>query len=140
MKKSWIAILIVLGVALIGGIIFLVWQNKALEDKYEHLEDYYEDRYDEDLDNTPNVNPNNTPNVNPNNTNNYISKDEALQIALNDLKLNKNEVYDIDVELEYKAKYNKQIYEISFDYKQYEYEYFIDAQNGDILNSYKSWD
>ena len=115
-----------------GGIVFLIFQNKALEDKYEHLEDYYEDRYDEDLDNTPNVN--------PNNTNNYISQDEALQIALKDLKLNKSEVYDIDVELEYKAKYNKQIYEVSFDYKQYEYEYFIDAQNGDILNSYKSWD
>ena len=52
LKKSWIAISIVLGVVLIAGIIFLILQNKTLEDKYEHLEDYYEDRYDEDLDNT----------------------------------------------------------------------------------------
>ncbi len=67
-----------------------------------------------------------------------ISKDNALKIALDDVKLTQSDIRDIDIELDY--KYGQTVYEITFDYQQYEYEYYIDARNGDIVKSFKEID
>lgn len=68
----------------------------------------------------------------------YITRDKALEVALNDMKLSKNNVYDVDVEFETKTNHGSNVYEVSFDYNNYEYEYYIDATTGKILSSYKS--
>ena len=52
--------------------------------------------------------------------------------------LNQKDIYDLDVELDY--KYNKNVYEIDFNYQQYEYEYYIDAITGTIVKSFKEID
>ena len=99
--------------------------------KYDNLEDKYEDRYDNEL---------NVDNPTNKNEDNYISKDRALEIVLNDLKITKNDIYDLDIEFENKYRYDGVVIEISFDYNRYEYEYYIDATNGNILDSFKSRD
>lgn len=68
----------------------------------------------------------------------YITRDKALDIALNNAKVKKNDVYDISVELDY--KYNQTVYEIDFNYQNYEYEYYINAESGKILHSFKELD
>ncbi len=78
----------------------------------------------------------NTPNYKE--TNNYIGKDKALDIALEHAKLKESEVYDLSIELE--DKYNARVYEIDFNYKNYDYEYYVDALTGDILHSFKEID
>ena len=95
--------------------------------------------------NQENLNTNNTPNYNePTNENNnesnekYITKDKALEIALKHAKLNQNDVYDISIELEYKYKSN--VYEVDFNHKYYDYEYYVDAVTGEILRSFKEID
>ena len=126
-KKENHIVLIILGIIifiLVIGLVVLIIKYEHLEDHYDHLEDMY------------NYQINNNTELN----NNYISRDEALNIALNDLKATRNEVYDVDLELEYKARYQTLVYEISFNNKNYEYEYFIDATSGKILDYYKSWD
>ncbi len=99
--------------------------------KYDNLEDKYEDRYDNEL---------NVDNPTNKNEDNYISKDRALEIVLNDLKITKNDIYDLDIEFENKHRYDGIVIEISFDYNRYEYEYYLDATNGNILDSFKSRD
>lgn len=69
---------------------------------------------------------------------NTISKQDALNIALQDAGLNENDVYDIDIELDY--KYNTKVYEIDFDYHDYEYEYYINTETGEIVKSFKERD
>ena len=71
------------------------------------------------------------------NNSTYITKEEALNIALKHAKLERNSIYDISVEFDY--KYGKTVYEIDFDYQKYEYEYYIDATTGDILHQFKEW-
>ena len=96
------------------------------------------DNYNSNIENnnnsiTDNNNINNS--ITNNNTNkNYISKDNALKIALNDAKINQNNIRNIDIEFDY--KYNQTVYEVTFDYKQYEYEYYINAENGNIIKSF----
>lgn len=70
--------------------------------------------------------------------NNYISKDEAIEIALKDINVSKSDIYDLDAELE--KKYEKIVYEVSFNYGIYEYEYYIDALNGNIIKSFSERD
>ncbi len=83
---------------------------------------------------------NNTTSTNNSSSSKYISRDKALQTALNSLNVSKNSIYDLDIELENKARYQKVVYEVSFDYNNYEYEYYIDATSGKILDSFKSRD
>lgn len=72
------------------------------------------------------------------NNNNYLSKEEALNIALNNEKINQSDIHDLSVELDY--KYNQTVYEIDFNYMEFEYEYYIDAVNGEIIHSFKERD
>jgi len=61
-----------------------------------------------------------------------ISRDEAIEIALNHASLNRSEVDFDDVELEYED--GRKEWEVDFDHGNWEYEYDIDAQSGDILD------
>ena len=62
-----------------------------------------------------------------------IGKDAALQIALTDADLTRDQVTDIDVDLE--QNFRSASYEISFECGRVEYEYEVDAYSGDILYS-----
>lgn len=66
--------------------------------------------------------------------NKYIGKDQALQTALSDAGLTAAEIYDIDTDFE-SNRYSAW-YEVSFETHGMDYEYVIDAANGNILNSY----
>lgn len=70
--------------------------------------------------------------------NKYISRQQAINIVLKDVGVNQNQIYDLEIELDY--KYNQVVYEIDFDYQQFEYEYYINAENGNIVKSFKEWD
>ncbi len=61
-----------------------------------------------------------------------IPKNEALQIALTDAGLTKDQVVDVDIELERNLRYAW--YEIDFESGSSEYEYRIDAYSGEILS------
>lgn len=63
--------------------------------------------------------------------NEYISKERALDIALNNVSLTKEEIYDLDIDFDNEPTY--QVYEISFDHNKIEYEFEIDAISGEIL-------
>lgn len=90
-----------------------------------------------DSNNTSNNGSNNTTN-NETQNNKYISRDKALSTALEHAGVKQSEIYDIDIELDY--KFGKQVYEVSFNYQSYEYEYYIDATTSDVLHSFKEWD
>lgn len=63
----------------------------------------------------------------------YISKNEAIDIALNDAGLSRSLVYDIDAEFE--KSHGRAWYDVDFQDHAMEYEYVIDAVNGSVLNS-----
>ena len=117
-------VFICLGIIIIVALIVLVFSYNHLENKYDNLEDMYNYQI----------------NHNENLNSEYINRDRAIAIALDDLNLKRNDAYDLDIELEYKSRYEKAVYEISFNNNHYEYEYFIDATSGKILDYYKSWD
>ena len=79
-------------------------------------------------------------NVNTTNTNNttdngnYISRDDALKSALEDSGITESDIRDLDIELE--DKYGQTVYEVTFDYNQYEYEYYINREDGSIVKSF----
>ncbi len=135
MKKKNIILGIVLLfiIIILSGVIFYIYHKyETLEEKYEELYDK-DDDYDFDEDINKPLDQNNT-------TNNYLSRTEVLKIALKDLKINEKDIYDLDIELENKPRYNTVVYEVSFDYDYLEYEYYIDAKTGKILDSFKSRD
>ena len=63
-----------------------------------------------------------------------IGRDEALQIALEDAKLTREQVSDVDIELE-RRLFRSDRYEIDFESGRTEYEYKIDAHTGEILSA-----
>ena len=130
-KNIIIITLFIVIILLIIAVIYLGLKNEFLEEKYEYLN---ENKYNNSEVNN-NSNNNNSENVENNSTQN-ISRDEALDIALKDLKVDKNNIRDLDIELEYKVRYGKTIYEVSFDYNYFEYEYYIDATDGTIFKSF----
>ena len=79
-----------------------------------------------------------TDNQNTTNDKNYIGRDSAISIALKDLKLTKNDVYDLECELD--NEFNQIVYEVTFNYKNLEYEYYINAESGKIIHSFKELD
>ena len=139
-----IILLISIIVILIAGMGFVAVKYEQLEHKYE---DRYETPYDDDdygtsdqLDDNDVTESQDNKTTKKTTTAKTISRDKALDIALKDMKVSKTQVYDIDVELEYKTRFQKQVYEVTFDYDRYEYEYFIDATSGKILDTLKSID
>ena len=71
-------------------------------------------------------------------TKSYIGVEKAKQIAFNAVGVNANNIYDLEVELDY--EYRTMIYEISFNANGREYEYEINAINGSIINGEKELD
>lgn len=68
----------------------------------------------------------------------YIAIEKALAIALENVGANRDLVWDIDIELE--RKFGQVVYEVSFSYEKYEYEYYINAKSGEIIKSFKEID
>ena len=60
-----------------------------------------------------------------------IGQDRALEIALGDAGLTRQEVRDVDVD--YEREHGAGVYEVSFEKGAAEYEYSIDAKTGEIL-------
>lgn len=134
-----VILLVVIIIILIIGVVFLFFRYEKLEDKYERV---LESSYDIDFDDNEitRVSPPNKTTNKPTATVKYITREKALQIALKDMKLSSDDVYDIEVEFESKTTHGNYVYEVTFDYEAYEYEYFIDAKTGKILSSFKSRD
>ncbi len=62
-----------------------------------------------------------------------LSKDDAIQKALEKAGLARNNVTDLDCELI--GKWDYIVYKVEFDYDGNEYEYTVDAKNGEILHA-----
>ncbi len=92
--------------------------------KTEHLEDYI----DNELDYRTN---------NPQESG-YISKEEALNIVLNNLDIAQTDLYDLSIELDH--KYNTTVYDIDFKYNRLEYDYYLNAKTGEIIKSFSERD
>ncbi len=139
-RKNIIIILLgIIIILLVVGLSLFIVKDKFLEDNYEKLEDRYEYLFENSLNNKENTTNNDDNSSNDNTQNNKtISRDEALDIVLKELNLKKNNLRDLDIELEYKVRYGKSVYEISFDYDYLEYEYYLDPESGKILDSFKS--
>ena len=71
-------------------------------------------------------------------TSTYISADRAVDIALENIGATRGAVRDLDVELDY--EFGQKVYEVTFDYNQYEYDYYINPESGDIIKSFKEID
>lgn len=71
-------------------------------------------------------------------TSKYITIEKALDAALKSAGLTREQVRDIDVELE--RKFGQMVFEVSFDAGQYEYEYYVNAESGEIVKSFKGLD
>lgn len=143
-----IMLLVVIIFILVIGMAFLFYRYEKLESKYDRrLESGYFYDFDDDFD-LPNDDKlpvsddkkTSKTTKKPTSVVNYISREKALSIALKDMKLSTSDVYDIDVEFENKTTHGNYVYEVSFDYQNYEYEYFIDAKTGKIITSFKSRD
>ena len=61
----------------------------------------------------------------------YIGNDAALSAALTHAGLSRDDVKNIDIELDY--EYGLMVYEVEFESGSAEYEYGIDARSGDII-------
>ena len=139
--KWMIGFLIVIVIILFGVTVVLFEKYEDVLEDYDELKNPVENNYNYDTnDNSVNNNSvNNDDNdVNNNDSNNYITKEKALQIVLDDTKISRNDIYDLDIELDY--KYNTNVYEISFNYQKHEYEYYLEAKTGKILHHFKELD
>lgn len=140
--KIIIILLVLIIILLVGFIIFFIEEFIDEKEEFRNLYNSNERGYTEMEDNITNnsYNGNNTNNV-PNNSDineKYITKEKALEIALTNAQINQNDIYDIEVELDY--KYSQTVYEVNFNYQKYEYEYYINAENGKILKSFREID
>ena len=68
-------------------------------------------------------------------TSDTISRDRAIEIALKEAGLNRDNVYDLDTDLE--REQNGTYWEIDFESGDYEYSYDIDARTEKIIHSHK---
>ncbi len=70
--------------------------------------------------------------------NGYISEEEALAKVLTSLNITRNDIYDLDIDLDF--KFNLTVYNIDFTYNRYEYDYYLDARTGEIVKSFQERD
>lgn len=83
---------------------------------------------DKELDDIDDDNNNNDNNIN---SNKYIGKSKAKEVAISHAKVDADKIRDYECELD--RKNGTVIYEISFEYDNYEYEYDINALNGAVV-------
>ena len=81
--------------------------------------------------NNENTKTNNTNNNSNSSSSNEITLDEAKKIALDDSKLNENDVIYTETKTDFDD--NQKIYDIEFIYNNQEYNYEIDATTGEII-------
>ena len=60
-----------------------------------------------------------------------ITRDKAIEIALEKAKLQKADVYDLEAELDYEK--GVLVWEVDFDYQNFDYSYDINANTGVIV-------
>lgn len=68
----------------------------------------------------------------------YIDRDKAMEIALEDASVNKNNIRELEIEFD--ADDGILLYEVEFKYNNREYEYDIDAKTGEILYKKNDYD
>ncbi len=73
---------------------------------------------------------NSTPAQNGTSENTQITRDEAIDIALNEAGAQKSDVFDLEAELDYEN--GQKVWEIDFDYDKLEYSYDVNAETGAI--------
>ena len=78
---------------------------------------------------------NNTSKSNESTQNAKLTKEEAKRIAIENAGVNESDIYDYEVELDLEG--GVLTYEISFDTKDFEYDYHINATDGAIIKSEK---
>ena len=66
-----------------------------------------------------------------------LTRDEVKAIALKQAKLKETDLFDLDIELD--REFGAYLYEISFETREFEYEYDIDAQTGKIIKEHKEF-
>jgi uncharacterized membrane protein YkoI len=67
-----------------------------------------------------------------------LTRDEAVQIALKDAALTPEEIYDLEAELD--KERGVLIFEVDFETREYDYEYELLAETGEILKSKRERD
>ena len=118
-----LVVIIILLAVILGIVLFKNKDNNVVDNNNSNYQDSIED----------NDNQNNSTD-----NQNYIGKDQAISIALKNIKLTKNDVYDLECELD--NEFNQVVYEVTFNYKNLEYEYYINAESGKIIHSFKELD
>ncbi len=118
-----LVVIIILLAVILGIVLFKNKDNNVIDNNNSNYQDSIED----------NDNQNNSTD-----NQNYIGKDQAISIALKNIKLTKNDVYDLECELD--NEFNQVVYEVTFNYKNLEYEYYINAESGKIIHSFKELD
>lgn len=143
-ENTWKIVAICMTVVIVFLIILVMFLIDHLEERYDDKEENVPNVVDksDNVDSSLNDNKDNTTEEESNNktetTNNYIGKEKALDIVLDHAKVEQKNIYDLDIELEY--KYGSNVYEIDFNYNHYDYEYYVDAKSGEILHSFKEFD
>ncbi len=131
--KYIIPVLLVVIILLLLALILVVFHDKFIASNRENSTNL-----NESIENNSVPNSKENTQSNSSTTEKYISSQKALTIALNDIGATQSDVYDVDVELDYKYKQN--VYEVSFNYRQYEYEYYLNATTGKIIHAFKERD
>lgn len=67
-----------------------------------------------------------------------ITRDEAIDIALNEAGAQKSDVFDLEAELDYEN--GQKVWEIDFDYDKLEYSYDVNAKTGAITKTERERD
>lgn len=136
--KIVIVLLVIIILLLLGFGVFFLEEILDEREDIREIHDTNDRIYADSGSNVKNKEVNN--NVNTTNTNNttdsgsYISRDDALKSALEDSGITESDIRDLDIELE--NKYGQTVYEVTFDYNQYEYEYYINREDGSIVKSF----
>lgn len=68
----------------------------------------------------------------------YIGREKAKEVAFTHAGVTASEVRDLEVDFDY--EYGKMVYEVEFASGEYEYDYSIDAENGEVLHSHREYD
>jgi len=68
----------------------------------------------------------------------YIGREKAKEAAFKHAGVKETDVRELDIEMDY--EYGTMLYEVEFASGQYEYDYRIDADNGEILHSHREVD
>lgn len=130
-NKLIVPILLVIVILLLVVVIVILFKD----DDNDYRDKYLDDR-NEVFEKDNFLNDNNG--TEDENYDKYISKQEALNVALKDVGISQDNIRDLDIELDY--KYSQMVYEVDFNYQQYEYEYYINAEDGKIVKSFKERD